>query len=169
MIEYELIQTYYGFQTAERSQVPLINHIDEGLQILEMINASRAAKRAYCLHPMVQEDDALEKNWLLLSDIESQIMLFAIEYRNIANQYLSIREIGSLHEIRLSPLVTVNHMLVADKVQNYKDFRLYHYGKHERSEELNQYFHNWFIRLNLTVNAVEDYIARLSGQQGEQR
>ena len=41
-------------------------------------------------------------------------------------------------------------MLIADKIQNRKDFELYHLGKHERSSELEQYFKNWLERLNIT-------------------
>ena len=34
-------------------------------------------------------------------------------------------------------------MLLADKLQNRKDFRLYHLGKHERTKELDHYFDLW--------------------------
>ncbi|MGK0389502.1 MAG: hypothetical protein ACI94Y_002242 [Maribacter sp.] len=37
----------------------------------------------------------------------------------------------------------VKQMLIADKVQNYKDFMLYHYKLHTRSDELYEYFQNW--------------------------
>lgn len=41
-------------------------------------------------------------------------------------------------------------MLIVDKVQNRKDFELYHLGKHKRSNELNQYFKNWLERLSIS-------------------
>jgi hypothetical protein len=41
---------------------------------------------------------------------------------------------------------------IADKIQNYKDFMLYHYGKHKRSNELYTYFHNWFKLLDVNIN-----------------
>jgi len=53
---YELISVLYEGKFAERSQVPYINHIDEGLVILNAINASDYAKAAYCLHPVVQSE-----------------------------------------------------------------------------------------------------------------
>jgi hypothetical protein len=70
-----------------------------------------------------------------------------MEYRRVANAYLSKREIKSLDDIELSPLHEVNQMLWADKLQNQKDFRLYHMGKHERSDILEQYFINWINKL----------------------
>ena len=41
-------------------------------------------------------------------------------------------------------------ILIADKIQNRKDFELYHLGKHERSDELDSYFKNWLERLNIS-------------------
>jgi hypothetical protein len=51
MKELELITQFYGDRKAERSGVPLINHIHEGLWILESMNASRVTKQGWCLHP----------------------------------------------------------------------------------------------------------------------
>ena len=41
-------------------------------------------------------------------------------------------------------------MLIADKIQNKKDFELYHKGSHPRSMELDHYFNNWLKRLNIS-------------------
>jgi hypothetical protein len=46
-------------------------------------------------------------------------------------------------------------MLVADKVQNYKDFMIHHYGTHERSQALYIYFHKWFHALNIAKDLPE--------------
>lgn len=148
--EYEIISEFYKGQKAKRSNVDLMNHIDEGLYILEKINASDIAKKAYCLHPIVQSDIALEQNYNLLNNIDNQVVIALIEYRSVANEYLSKRKINSIDEIRLSPLKDVNDMLVADKIQNKKDFDRYHKGKHERSNELDSYFLNWLEKLNIT-------------------
>jgi hypothetical protein len=43
--------------------IHLINHIDEGLYILKIFNASELAKRAYILHPLVQGDADLANFW----------------------------------------------------------------------------------------------------------
>jgi len=66
----------------------------------------------------------------------------------VANEYLSDK-VNTGQKIRLSPLYEVNDMLVADKVQNKKDFMTYHYGTHDRSNELNQYFNEWLTALTV--------------------
>lgn len=151
---YRYISEYYGDRVAARSQVKLINHIDEGLEILTMIGASDDAKEAFCMHPIIQNSDDLAKNYAWAFDIDpiyvsGRVMLLAMEYRNIANQYLSHREIDSLDDIVLSPIPEVNDMLIADKIQNYKDFLIYHQGNHPRSRELTHYFCNWLKKLNV--------------------
>lgn len=165
--EYQLIQTIYGDKMASRSQVPLMHHIDEGLQILDWEKASFLAKKAYCLHPVFQGDDALQENYtnLSLEALDRQALVLVMEYRNIANQYLSTRSIVTSNEIRLSPLAEVNQMLVADKIQNRKDFEQYHQQTHARSAELTVYFQNWLQRLNITEEKYREYCERLASRQ----
>lgn len=149
--EYDLIRQYYGNKKAQRSGVYLINHINEGLVILDAIQASDVAKKAYCLHPMLQNDADLQQHYTLdWANVHPQALLAVMEYRSIANDYLSGRQIGAITEIRLSPLQDVNDMLIADKVQNHKDFVLYHKQTHPRSAQLEQYFHNWLTRLEVS-------------------
>lgn len=149
--EFRLVREYYGDKVAERSQVPLINHISEGLYILWSINASESAMRAFCLHPLVQNDADFSNNIKIFDNdnVDKRALALALEYRNIANQYLSHRAISSIKEINLSPLKEVNDMLIADKIQNYKDFILYHQRTHPRRVELTQYFENWLWRLEV--------------------
>jgi hypothetical protein len=153
--EYKAISTLYGDKTTKRSGIKLMNHIDEGLYILEKIGASENAKRAYCMHPIAQDDNALLGFYFwrkMNPDYASrhEVTINVMEYRSVANEYLSTRNIRSIDEIRLSPLKDVNDMLIADKIQNRKDFELYHLGKHERSSELDSYFKNWLERLDIT-------------------
>lgn len=148
--EYLMISEFYGIRTAERSKVPLINHINEGLYVMEKRGANGLAQRAFCLHPLIQNDKDLETNWMeVATNANRHALLLAMEYRNIANQYLSHREIVTLNDITLSPLAEVNEMLVADKIQNYKDFIIYHKGTHPRSLELEMYFTNWLMKLKV--------------------
>lgn len=75
-------------------------------------------------------------------------VLLAMEYRNIANQYLSHRVINSIDDIELGPVPGIRQMLIADKIQNYKDFLIYHKDTHERAAELDEYFKNWLAKLD---------------------
>jgi len=81
---------------------------------------------------------------------DRHVLLLAMEYRNIANATLSHRTIATAADIPLSPLPEVNAMLVADKVQNRKDFILHHARSHPRSKELDRYFRLWLERLGVS-------------------
>ena len=154
--EYLLIANFYGSQKAERSGVYKMNHIDEGLAILEQIGASDLAKRAYCLHPIYQSDADFAENCDKFV-VDKEVLVRVLEYRSVANEYLSTRTINHTSEIRLSPLKDVNDMLIADKIQNRKDFELYHKDTHERSDELKQYFFNWLWRLGVWEGNYQEY------------
>lgn len=154
---YKLISSYYGIDCTNRSQIPLMNHIDEGILILEDLNADYNAIIAYCIHPLCQSDDMLVNYFLkngIYNQIQPNILLLALEYRKTANSYLhhNLDVIRPSDVIRLSPLDDVNNMLIADKIQNYKDFLIYHYGTHEQSDKLNQYFINWLTALGVYSN-----------------
>lgn len=149
--EYLEIEREYDGRTAERSGVPLIHHIDEGLAVLDRIGAPNAAMRAFCLHPLVQEDAAYVVNRDRVAALtDSFTSSLAIEYRRVANASLSTRSIASAADIALSPMPEVNAMLIADKVQNRKDFILHHRGRHPRSDALDRYFRLWLERLGVT-------------------
>jgi hypothetical protein len=149
--EYKAIQSFYGDDRAERSQCYKMNHIDEGLYIMHLYGATENAKKAFCVHPIIQNDLDLAANWETFREQFSPTVVgLAMEYRNIANAYLSHREISSLADIQLSPLKEVNDMLIADKVQNYKDFIIYHSGTHKRKKELDKYFNDWLQKLNIS-------------------
>ena len=149
--EYKYVQQYYGDTVTDRTGIHMMNHIDEGLFILEKINASENAKMAYIAHPLMQSDADLTTFWKSNGpDIMSRrILLLALEYRNIANAHLSYHPSG-LDNFMLSPLKEVNDMLIADKIQNRKDFELYHMDSHPRSDKLKQYFIEWLQKLGIT-------------------
>lgn len=153
--EYLAVAQHYGARTAERSGVPLIRHIDHGLTILTRIGASEAARRAFCLHPLLQADRDLRTHLPRLDELTDDLVVvaLAIEYRGIANATLSSRKITSPTDIPLSPLTDVNAMLVADKVQNRRDFLRYHRATHPRADELERYFALWLERLGIDDDA----------------
>jgi hypothetical protein len=161
--EYKAIEASYGARRAERSQVPLMHHIDEGLQVLAHRGASTRAMKAFCLHPLVQQDAALSAAYPHLDELtdDPAVLALALEYRNIANATLSKRPIASALDIPLSPLAEVNEMLVADKVQNWKDFVLYHRGTHSHSDVLERYFALWHERVGITAGEREHWFEAL--------
>lgn len=162
---YDLIVEHYAMQCAKRSGVPLINHIDGGLKILDHLGETQRVKDAYCLHPMLQHDRDLNANWKEVAiDFGSvpdgaEVVLLAMEYRSVANEFLSDKVHSiAFADIRLSPIPQVNNMLVADKIQNRKDFELYHKDSHPRSTELEQYFKVWLQRLGISEQEYQKYI-----------
>lgn len=166
MDAYKIISKYYQDKTTNRSGVKLMNHIDEGLIILDKLKASYIAKDAYCLHPILQPDNELVHNMEDYMDyfkyLHPKILIVAMEYRSVANEYLSTRTISSIDEIRLSPMKEVNDMLIADKIQNRKDFELYHIDTHERSPLLQEYFKNWLERLDISEDKYKEMISLLT-------
>lgn len=151
MYELMLIRKFYGDRVAERSGLPLINHIHEGLEILDGLGATEYAKGAFCLHPMLQAPTEYAANSeRLAQDPQITVSAFAlaVDYRRVANAYLCKPENDHWTQADIAQAVghlgsELRHMLIADKQQNQKDFMAHHYGKHSRSDQLLRYFHNW--------------------------
>ena len=150
----QIIERYYGDKRAKRSGVLYINHIYEGLAVLNHLGANEYVKEAYCLHPIFQDDKTFTENLnnikLKLSDINPLTLIFVMEYRNVANRGLSCFQVDDPDKIYLGPSNAVRLMLIADKVQNRKDFLKYHYNTHPKSKELDIYFKNWLRKLGVT-------------------
>lgn len=160
--EYELVHRFYDGKIAQRSKVYKIYHVIEGCFILDRLGADLATKRAFCLHPMLQDDVELAENFRTVAvDCDPVSVMLALEYRNIANGYLSNRNIESIGEITLSPLTEINVMLRADKIQNRKDFDLYLKGKIKNSDRMVQYFKNWHERLEISEEEHCGYVSEL--------
>jgi len=120
--------------------------------VLAQRGASTQAMRAFCLHPLVQDDSALAASYPRIASMTDDVAVvaLALEYRNIANTTRSTRAIGGASDIPLSPLAEVNEMLIADKLQNWKDFVLHHRSTHPASAALDRYFAAWHERLGVT-------------------
>jgi hypothetical protein len=93
--------------------------------------------------------------------IDLYALALAMEYRWVANSYLSQRMIQSIDEIQLSPLIEVQQMLIADKIQNRKDFDRYHRDTHPRARELDRYFRNWLTALEITEARYQELARRI--------
>lgn len=163
---YAAICQFYGNRRAERSGVLLIAHIDEGLALLDQIGAPQRAKEAYCLHPLLQDDSALlgalapESHFAQMQP-DPVVVVLAMEYRRVANAYLSHHCESADDAIELSCVDEVNQMLIADKIQNRKDFERYHLGSHSNSAVLQLYFANWLKRLGVSDENYAQLCARL--------
>lgn len=155
--EYKAICSFYESHCAERSGVLYINHIEEGLFILKDLNVSEIAQKAFVIHPMCQSNEDLSTFWEriktspsddIIHKIDLKVILLAIEYRNIANGYLSFADPND--DPKLSPIDEVNQMLCADKIQNRIDFERFHLKTHPRAEILDSYFKKWLLKLEVT-------------------
>lgn len=128
---YRFITAEYEGKIARRSGLPYLNHINEGVFLIyRRFGFQCDLIDAYCLHPIFQSDRSLTrlvadtKN-SFLSKCPSRILIFAMEYRRVANGYISTMKVKQPDLITLSPLEEVNKLLVADKIQNKKDFMKY--------------------------------------------
>ena len=162
--EFKAIAAFYSDRVAERSKVPLIKHVVEGLSILRHLEADEDTKRAFCLHPLFQADGDLNVVGRRYVEVAEELgyrarpIFLTMEYRNQANAWLSDKvwidnptgRPMSLGSPWPGPLLEVKQMLIADKVQNYKDFRIHHRDTHERSAELEVYFLKWLDVLGVS-------------------
>lgn len=148
--EYRAIARAYGQNTADRSGIPLIRHIDEGLKLLRRLNADEITARAWCIHPLCQSDE----NLLTFNarDFHGQAVMLAMEYRAVANAYLS-SSIMPKDGIKLSRLPQVNQMLIADKIQNRESFMqtFDHESNRLKSIRLKAYFSEWLEALGISI------------------
>ena len=71
------------------------------------------------------------------------------------------KNLSDTDEIECSDLAEVNAMLVADKVQNRKDFDVHHRDSHANSAVLQRYFANWLRRLDISETRYGELVARL--------
>lgn len=154
---YNIIKNFYGDRKAKRSQVPLINHINEGIDILEKHRACKNTINAFILHPIFQSDEDWVLNKNIGDDIPHCIMRLVYEYRKCANAYLSKPYTDGWFHQDIDNAVQLNSvevalMLYADKKQNKKDFMLYHMSSHARSMHLRKYFDNWIEYLESYLN-----------------
>jgi len=157
--EYMLISVYYGNKCAKRSGVPLMNHIKEGIKLLIAWDRPEEEQRAFAIHPIVQNTGSLIVRRTMPSDsrpIHENVFNLAKEYSDKANSYLCnpdtdrltmSQDAGDLMHLLGIMSTSCAWMLLADKVQNQKDFRTYHWFTHDRTHQLEAYFNLWIRTL----------------------
>jgi len=168
----EEIELFYGDKRAKRSQVKLINHINEGCAIISdrlhyTDDSCFNAMAAFCLHPIFQSEEVDSTTYPFVHVHDDHIVRMAKDYAEIANMYLCredtdhIKCADDLHRhlgealLHKAEFYDIAAMLYADKVQNRKDFDIYHWERHERSNQLERYFNIWIDYLNRWVGPDE--------------
>jgi len=170
--EYQAIRSHYADRVAKGSGVPLLQRIDEGLIILSELDATEAAMRAFCLHPLFQADEDLihhGQDFMNNVDADPCVILLVMEFRSRANAWPVDRVHRSPDGLRMvadgcpsaGPLEAVKHMLIADKVQHRKDFIRHHRGKHPGSDALDLYFDRWLEALDVSLTEYEELCAAI--------
>ena len=153
---YLAIAESFKGKTAERTSLPYMNHIDEGLRVLDALDATLVTKQAFCLHPLVQLDTVLINEITSVGYINTatpQAILLAMEYRNCLNKISSKSVISKFSprfveklQSRIKTFPGLYHMAVADKIQNNKDFTENYIdgsSKHANYKGLTRYFNFW--------------------------
>lgn len=159
--EYMLISAYYGNKTAQRSGVPLMNHIREGIKLLIAWGRPETEQRAFAIHPIIQSGGIMNFRAMAPSDsrpISEEVLDLAGEYKIKANSYLCIPGTDYITN-QQDEFILQEHlgdmsnscawMLLADKVQNQKDFRIHHWFTHDRATQLERYFNLWISTLKI--------------------
>ena len=146
-IEYTKARKYLEGKTAKRSGQPYIKHIDEGLSLIP--EHAVAARKAFCLHALLQSDEDFLKNYNSLQDCNATAVALAVEYRSVANA--GTRE-KFLQTGKLIPSISyeVNLMLLADKKQNMLDCVAYQQDSPDY-QSLMEYFKTWITILTPLV------------------
>ena len=172
---WKAIRDHYGDKKAERSGIPLIHHIVEGLMILTRIKAKRSIRQAWCLHPIVQSDDDLKAAIRMgipvnFGQQHIQALLLAMEYRHVANSFLSHHDGIEFKVIRdkVNAIPGIREMLIADKIQNWKDFSAQPRGTYANEDRLDIYFNEWcYDILHLGASVVGDLTDLITHGKGD--
>lgn len=154
------IEQFYGEKRAKRSGARLINHINEGCAIISGVirkfdDMPFDTMAAFCLHPIFQSDDVDPATYPFKHVHADDVVRMAKAYAEVANMYLCREETDHIQNandlsshlgnrlIEKEDFFDLVVMLYADKVQNRKDFEVYHWRRHKRSDQLERYFNIW--------------------------
>jgi hypothetical protein len=161
---YRVIQKEWSQKTDSKGS-PYMWHIDMGLAYLISQGASDAVKVAWCIHPLVQDNKDLKRNYKkMLGCLTNEAVMLVIEYRHQANWFSTHSTLNKAPKKNL--LSEIILMLKADKLQN--AWNLHTYRKdHKNYKELTAYFNIWFSALN--INPVDILKANSIFEQQEGR
>lgn len=183
---YELISTYYGDERTKRNNVPKLYHILEGLSILSRTSllsnsVDKDTLDAYCLHPLTQAQDYYARDLLdnyNKSNERTNVVLLASQYAVVANSYLLHHHMSDskLQKLQkdLQQMLVGQHkiiqMLVADKIQNRKDFHAYYTASsYKNYVELTSYFEHWLQQLDVNKAMIQTLNTAIAAPTAEIR
>lgn len=143
-IEYNYMKDLFSTSVSKRTKDLSTNPMEEGLAILNILESNHITKKAYCIHQLFHNDESLERSWdgnrFPNCDIKS--MLLAMEFRTL---YKSKPNRNGI--IKLSPIKEVNEMMLAYKMQQYKNFEINGRGQTDNDELVESSFKNWIKQL----------------------
>lgn len=148
-LEYKWATEIYGKLVAKRSKLSYAKHVLEGAEILQDRGVGIDVIKAFLIHPYYQ-DGNIFNNPLESTKFSPEAVALAVEYRWVANNSTSkvFEETG---KVALSEYPEINEMLVADKVQNRKDFLEFN-ENHINFKLLDAYFKAWLEVLKIPDN-----------------
>lgn len=123
-----------------------MNHIDEGIAILRKLAADKDVIKAWILHPLFQTDleNFQNRNYGNLK-LDIRVVTLGHAYRELANSFLPKDYRNSAPKVEPKEIY---QMLLADKIQNSKDFYFNTGIEACRREELDIYFGKWRLALD---------------------
>lgn len=149
--EYWLVSEFYKDKKAQRSGLPYIKHIDDGINIMVNRKNSEVAIRAFTIHPLLQANKDYDNNIVRVAEnVHPWVLSHTLEYCKVANAYLAKDYKGPDDVVEIAVRSATNDMLIADKLQNYQDLAVYNSG-HPNYNNLRNYFMNWFRALGILV------------------
>lgn len=120
-VEYQSIAAQYDDTAVSRPGGSYMDHLDREIAILLAIGAQGDAIRAHCLRPLVMSDEDLATFDPTLAS-NPTVLMYVMEYRNVANRYQSHHFQQETRDATPSPLMPVNQMLLAHLVTARTDF-----------------------------------------------
>ncbi|BBI90576.1 hypothetical protein HYO65_gp184 [Tenacibaculum phage PTm1] len=156
----KIIMEAYGDKRTKRTNVPYMNHIFEGMQVINHFKNKytfyelKTALFAYILHPIFQAFDNNHKQVVdkYINFLKSDVIFNSVSYGHEANSYLRYHyQDGKDLTFNKYENPIVGLALIADKIQNFKDLELW-YGNstHEHYDDLEAYFNVWLQNLGIS-------------------
>lgn len=142
---------------ARRTGVSHFDHVSQGIKVMRVLNSPLIAQIAFTLHPLFQEDTALEQNWRLLPSCDPVAVDLVMAYRQVANAGTRLKVQANGWRVKTGDNGLVREMLVADKVQNRYCFeRFYPELDSPSGQGLRRYFKIWLDVLGVSEGRYQE-------------